>query len=363
MKVHSGELPNSQLANFTFRKAVPTQPQLTAFDPRFLTRLAEVEGKTATVSLASGRHFCYFDESGESEGDPAALPVVLCLHGLGQSKELWIEPAPLPGVRLIAIDRLGHGGSSPQPVPYLFADGVPEIAELLDKIGVDKFYVVGHSAGAGWAVQVAAGLGVDRVLGAATVSGQCDLYHDTAPRAGTREWKALVPSAAIANACSPDAGCWGGLVRNILLKRVMGSMFYSEKKDEDFGFKQLYTDSQRKSDGGCERTWEAMDNNPFFVSKNLYSVLHGCNDTSTPLGDIWRLFGKWDYDCSDYKGHFTVYNGDPELTLVPMAEQLARSVQQAELVVMEGHGHTTIMMEQANIIEALVAGKAAKQLF
>jgi len=359
MKVHSENVPNSQLARFTFKKAVPTEPELTALDPSFLARLAEVETKTATATVASGRSFCYFDES---DGDPA-LPVVVCLHGLGQSKELWIQPEPVPGIRLVAIDRLGHGGSSAQPVPYTFADGVPEIAELLDKIGVDKFFILGHSAGAGWAVQVAAALGTDRVLGAATVSGQCDLYHNSAPPVGSRAWKALVPSPAIAAACGPDAGCWGGLVRNILLKRVMGSMFYSERKDRDFGFRQLYTADQRKADGGCERTWRAMDRDTFFVSKNLYSVLHGCNDPSTPLGDIWRLFGRWSYDCSAYQGPLTVYNGDPELTLVAMAEQLARSVGQAELVVMEGHGHTTIMMEQANIMQALVAGKVAKQIY
>ena len=32
----------------------------------------------------------------------------------------------------------------------------PEIGEFLDKIGVGKFYVVGHSAGGGWALQVVA---------------------------------------------------------------------------------------------------------------------------------------------------------------------------------------------------------------
>lgn len=132
MKVHSENVPNSKLAKFTFKKAVPTEPELTALDPSFLARLAEVEAKSATITVASGRRFCYFDESGRSDGDPAALLVVVCLHGLGRTKEIWIQPEPVPGIRLVAIDRLGHGGSSAQSVPYLFADGVPEIAELLD---------------------------------------------------------------------------------------------------------------------------------------------------------------------------------------------------------------------------------------
>ena len=151
MKVESENVTNSQLAAFTFKKPVPTEPELAAFDTKFLLRLAETEKKTSTVTLKSGRKICYFDEvASESDG----APVVLCIHGMGQSKELWIEPDPIPNVRLIAIDRFGHGGSSIQPVPYLFRDGVPEIEEFLDKIGVDKFFVVGHSAGAGWALQV-----------------------------------------------------------------------------------------------------------------------------------------------------------------------------------------------------------------
>jgi len=362
----SAKMANAEIASFPFKKPVPTEPELTAFDDKFLTRLVEIEKKTSTVTLSSGRQMCYFDESGAVDGDTESLPVVLCIHGLGQSKELWVEPEPVPNVRIISIDRMGHGSSSPQPVPYLFADGVPEIEELLDMIGVGEFYVVGHSAGACWALQVAALLGggdQGRVLGVASISGMCDLYHETAPERGSEEWKALVPSPMIPNACAPDAGCWGGFIRNIILKRVMGSMFYAERKDQDFGFRKLYMDSQRKDDGGCERTWVSMDKNPFFVSKNIYSVLHGCNDTSTPLGDIWRIFGKWDYDCSSFKGHCVVYNGNPETTVVKMAEQNQRSIQQADLVIMEGHGHTTIMMEAPTIIQALVAGKTASQVY
>ena len=154
MKVESENVANSQLAAFTFKKPVPTEPELSAFDAKFMLRLAEIEKKTITVTLKSGRKICYFDECASSENDPESLPTVVCIHGMGQSKELWIEPEPIPNIRLIAIDRIGHGGSSPQPVPYLFRDGVPEIGEFLDKIGVGKFYVVGHSAGAGWALQV-----------------------------------------------------------------------------------------------------------------------------------------------------------------------------------------------------------------
>lgn len=161
------------LATFTFKRPVPTKPEpLTSFDSKFLRRVDEIEDKISTVNLSSGRKMCYFEESIE---DVANLPVVLCLHGLGQSKEAWIQPEPIPNVRIIAVDRMGHGCSSPAPARYGFIDCVTEIEEILNKVGVDKFYVVGHSSGGTLALQIAAGLG-DRVLGVASISAPCDLY-------------------------------------------------------------------------------------------------------------------------------------------------------------------------------------------
>ena len=121
--------------------------------------------------------------------------------------------------------------------------------------------------------------------------------------------------------------------------------------------------SNAQEDGGCDRTWEVMDKDPFFVSKNLYAVLHGCNSTATPLGDIWRLMDKWEHDCGDYKGPCFVYNGDPETVLVSNAEQNHRAIPQSELVIMKGHGHTTIMLEAPTIIKALLEGKSAEQVY
>jgi pimeloyl-ACP methyl ester carboxylesterase len=66
------------------------------------------------VALKSGRKLCYFDES-PADADPASLPVVLAIHGLGQGKELWMQPESVPNTRLLAIDRMGYGGSSQQP--------------------------------------------------------------------------------------------------------------------------------------------------------------------------------------------------------------------------------------------------------
>mmetsp|Transcript_9649 Transcript_9649/g.12666 ORF Transcript_9649/g.12666 Transcript_9649/m.12666 type:complete len:378 (+) Transcript_9649:37-1170(+) len=359
----------SQISTFKFKKPVPTKPDpLVCFTPDFLNRLKEIERKTKIVTLKSGRHMCYFDES-PAVANPSDLPIVLAIHGVGQGKELWMEAEPIPNIRLIAIDRMGNGGSSLQPVPYLFDEVINEIEEMLDKIDVDKFFVVGHSLGATFAMQVAAGLGETRVLGAAYISGQCDFYHQTAPKPHTKEWKGLTRSVMIANACAPgNNGCWARFVRYMFLYQLIGTMMYAERKDQDCGFADMYVANMRQAvenggDGGCDLTWDAMDKDIFFVQKYLYATLHGCNAKSTSLVDLWRLHGKWHFDCGNFKGKCVIYHGENEQSLASCAEQSKRAIPQAELVWMLGHGHTTIMMEAPTIIQALIEGGVAKQVY
>jgi hypothetical protein len=148
-----------------------------------------------------------------------------------------------------------------------------------------------------------------------------------------------------------------------MVKSLFGSLMYAQKKDVDFGFAGMYVDNMRQvvkkgGDGGCERVFEAMDKDIFFTQKYIYAVLHGCNCKATPLGDMWRMNYKWDYDCGSYKGHCAIYNGKEETVLATNAEQNKRAVPQADLVLMD-HGHTTIMMEAPTIIQALVDGETA----
>ena len=77
------EAPAAAFANFT--KPVPTTPPLSAYDPAYLARKAEVGEKTFALKKP-GRRLAYF-----TEGDPAD-PAVLCLHSLGQSKWEWLFP-------------------------------------------------------------------------------------------------------------------------------------------------------------------------------------------------------------------------------------------------------------------------------
>jgi pimeloyl-ACP methyl ester carboxylesterase len=95
---------------------------------------------------------------------------VVFFHGCPDTRRAsWSghEAARTAGVRLIAANRPGYGGSTPAPPSYQRV--VADIAELTDSLGVDRFGVLGMSVGGTFALACAACL-PDRVTAAALVA-------------------------------------------------------------------------------------------------------------------------------------------------------------------------------------------------
>jgi pimeloyl-ACP methyl ester carboxylesterase len=95
------------------------------------------------VTLSDSRTLHVYDE-----GDPDGVAVVVH-HGTPSSGRLYgahAEDARSRGIRLIGFDRPGYGGSSAQPGRSV-GDAAADVAELLDKLGVDRFATWGHSGG------------------------------------------------------------------------------------------------------------------------------------------------------------------------------------------------------------------------
>jgi len=116
------------------------------------------------VRLRDGRALAYA-EWGDLHGPP-----IFFFHGSPLSR-LWCpdeEATQAAGVRLVAVDRPGVGRSDLQPGRRL-ADWPPDVAELADALGIDRFAVAGYSAGGPYAVACAALIG-DRVTRAGVVS-------------------------------------------------------------------------------------------------------------------------------------------------------------------------------------------------
>lgn len=99
-------------------------------------------------------------------GGSTLAPVVFLHEGLG-SVGLWKgfpeRVAAATGRRAVVYSRTGYGSSDPadlpRPVGYMHAEALEVLPELLDRLGVDRPVLVGHSDGASIALVHAGGSG------------------------------------------------------------------------------------------------------------------------------------------------------------------------------------------------------------
>jgi pimeloyl-ACP methyl ester carboxylesterase len=97
----------------------------------------------ASITLRDGRRLAYYEY-----GDPAGKPIFY-FHG-SQSSRLERHPDELlarsSGARIISIDRPGHGLSDFQENRRLL-DWPDDVCALADRLGIERFAVMGMSAG------------------------------------------------------------------------------------------------------------------------------------------------------------------------------------------------------------------------
>ncbi|MFC7624637.1 alpha/beta fold hydrolase [Microlunatus sp. GCM10028923] len=89
---------------------------------------------------------------------PRGAPVLLLLHGTASSLHAYDRLAPLltSRYRVIMIDLLGHGRSAkPDDAPYEIVDHGRRTGRVLDRLGVPRAIVVGHSTGGSVATALA----------------------------------------------------------------------------------------------------------------------------------------------------------------------------------------------------------------
>lgn len=103
------------------------------------------------LTLRDGRVLTY-----DEYGDPDGTPVIFC-HGFGDSRLIRNPDDELTaslGLRIVAADQPGVGGSSPHPGRTM-ADWGPDMEQLADQVGIERFAVAGHSGGGPHALAIA----------------------------------------------------------------------------------------------------------------------------------------------------------------------------------------------------------------
>ena len=105
-----------------------------------------VKQRTVTVD---GHRLAYQDAGAQTD------PVVVLVHGLLSASATWgatIEPLAARGLRVLAVDLVGHGASDKPAGRYLLDDFARSLAGFLDAVGVDSMTLCGHSLGGAIAV-------------------------------------------------------------------------------------------------------------------------------------------------------------------------------------------------------------------
>lgn len=83
------------------------------------------------------------------EDGPADAPNIVLLHGFASSIRWWddLVPALARDHHVIRVDLLGHGGSEKPREGYGMEDQARRVSAALDRMGVRRATIVGHSMG------------------------------------------------------------------------------------------------------------------------------------------------------------------------------------------------------------------------
>ncbi len=284
---------------------------------------------TGSVRLPDGRDFAY-----EEYGDPTGFPVLSC-HG-GLSSRLDAAPAHeaavAKGVRLVSPDRPGMGLSTFQPGRRL-TDWPADVEALVESLGIDRFAVMGWSAGGPYAAVCAAKMG-GRVTAAALLSSAVplDLYGTT---------RGLTTEDRVLTTLSRRAPRLAGAVMKVSIVNASNA--------------RLLRAAMRTfppADRSILAEWGPPDLALAFVREALRQGAEGCVQD-------YRIFGDpWGFSLEEIKVPVQIWEGSDDRTGPPGYRAfLQRHIAGATVSVVPGEGHLSLLPHQAPaIFDALLGG-------
>jgi pimeloyl-ACP methyl ester carboxylesterase len=283
---------------------------------------------TATVRLPDGRVLAY-EDYGVARGFP-----VLSFHG-GLSSRLDAAPAQeaavARGIRLISPDRPGMGLSTYQPGRRL-VDWPSDVAHLTEALGIERFAVMGWSAGGPYAAICAARM-EGRVTAAALLSSAVplDLYGTT--RGLSVEDRALL----LLTRRTPWLA--SSLMKVSIVNASNARLFRAVMRSFPPADRTVLTE------------WGPPDHALAFVREAMRQGTEGCVQD-------YRIFGDpWGFALEEIRVPVDIWEGADDRTGPPgYRTLLKRHIPQATVNVVPGEGHLSLLPHQAPAIFSSLLG-------
>lgn len=282
-------------------------------------------GASQTFTRTDGRKLVWSEH-----GDPGGHPVFWCHGGLSCRVDAELMAGALDGlgVRLIAMDRPGIGESDRQPGRTV-ADWPLDVAAVADDLNVDRFAVVGWSAGGPFALACAAALPA-RVTAVATIGGMAPVRSRAERRElGLAADRLLIP---LAHRAPWLAALILAPARRAKPERLKARLLKSVPAPDRAVLEPLPAQQA--------------------VGYGIAALRHGTHGTV----DDYRAFGgDWGFDLSGVRVPVRCWQGADD-TLLPMthARRLASALPTATLHVVPDAGHFLVVKHGAEVFQGLL---------
>jgi pimeloyl-ACP methyl ester carboxylesterase len=281
-----------------------------------------------SLQLKDGRHLG-FAEYGPPTGQP-----IFHFHGSGSSRLERPASAELLfqlDIRFISVDRPGHGLSDFQPNRRLL-DWPQDIQQLADQLGVQGFFVTGHSAGGPHALACAYQL-PEQVLAAAAISS-------VAPMGRPNAYAGMPWLNQILARSARQAPWFTRIIRQLTRGMVLGN---PEKAT------QRFMDSIPEAD-------KAAISAPQNVAILVKSLREGFRQDAHGVALDDRLVNQgWGFILEEIMPRIDIWHGEQDVNVPLHAGQYLEAVlPNTRTFFLPGEGHFFILDRWPEVLSALI---------
>jgi pimeloyl-ACP methyl ester carboxylesterase len=284
------------------------------------------DARAETIRLRDGRALVY------AEWGPLGGRPVLHFHGVPDGRLGWGGGSLCDdrGVRLIALDRPGVGGSDPKPGRSV-VEWSADVEEAAEQLELDRFAVSGWSAGGAYALACAHRLGprIDAVV-LVSGAGRLDLPGFVEQMSTAPAWRlaARVPSAM--------AFAYSALA--VLARRRPGA-----------AQKVLFSGASQVDRAAIDRP----DVGPRLVSAYLEAARRGGRGLTE---DMRVVLGPWGFEPGEILSPVHVVHGKRDTVVPPAhAEYWIENLEVAHPHWVENAGHFLIEEHAGRVLDVLTA--------